>query len=152
MKTARLEVFRNTPSKSIHSLTRRAIATMLVAAFTICSTASAAGAPSSPQTGTAKAPTMKERVLAIAPNTMVQVKLRSKQKISGRLGEVTNEGFLIQTATGDKIENQKISFNDVKSIKAVTERGKGRVSGYIVGAAVGVGVAIFLILLYGTPG
>jgi len=79
---------------------------------------------------------------------MVQVKLRSKEKIKGRLGEITNEGFVIQTATGDKIENQTISFNDVKSIKVTGGGGKGaRVATYIiVGAAVAV-VVTFLLLL-----
>jgi len=146
MKTATLEVFRNKPSQSFCSLARRAIATTLVAAFTICSTASAVGAPFSPQTGTEKAPTLKERVLAMPPHAMVQVKLRSKEKIKGRLGEVTNEGFVIQTATGDKIDNHKVSFSGVKSIK-VTEGGKGgRVAGYVA-AGVIVAVAAFVVLV-----
>jgi len=143
MKTSRLEVFRNMPSQSFCSLARRAIATALVAAF-IGSTASAAGAPFSPQTGTEKAPTLKERVLAIPPNAMVQVKLRSKEKIKGRLGEVTNEGFVVQAATGDKIENQKISFNDVKSIKAIAGGKGARVASYII---IGAGVAVVVTLL-----
>jgi len=148
MKTARLEVFRNTPSKSIHSLTRRAIATMLVAAFTIGSTALAVGAPFSPQTGTEKAPTLKERVLAIPPHAMVQVKLRRKEKIKGRLGEVTNEGFVVQTATGDKIDNQKVSFGEVKSIKAIGGGGKkSRVALYVVtGVAVTLAVTLLFLL------
>jgi len=79
---------------------------------------------------------------------MVQVKLRSKQKISGRLGEVTNEGFVVQTAAGDKIENQKISFNDVKSIKVTEGGGKGaRVASYIIVGVV-VGFVAFVVILY----
>jgi hypothetical protein len=151
MKTARLEAFRNTSSQSIRSLARRAIATTLVAAFTICSTASAAGAPFSPQSDTEKAPTLKERVLAFPPHAMVQVKLRSKEKIRGRLGEITDEGFVVQTATGGKIDSQKISFNDVKSIK-VTEGGKGgKVAAYIAAGAVGAAVILVILVLHG-PG
>jgi hypothetical protein len=148
MKTVTLEMFRNTRSRPAYSFTRRAIAATLVAAFTICSTASAAGARVSPQAGMEKAPTLRERVLAIPPHAMVQVKLRSKEKIKGRLGEITNEGFIIQTATADRIDNQKISFDNVKSIKVNEEGGKkGRVAAYIiVGAGIGAAVTFLAIL------
>jgi hypothetical protein len=140
MKIEKLEMFRNTQPQALCSLARKAIATTLVAAFTICSVASAAGTPVSPQAGTEKTPTLRERVLAIPPHAMVQVKLHNKEKIKGRLGEVTNEGFDIQTATGDKIDNQKISFDDVKSIKEIDEgkRGHRLATNIVVGAAVGV--------------
>jgi len=64
------------------------------------------------------------------------------------LGEVTNEGFVVQTAIGDKIDNQKVSFNDVKSIKVTEGGGKGAtVASYIIVGAV-VGVAAFIAILY----
>ena len=108
----------------MYSLARRAIATALVAVFTTCSAAAAASAPPSPQTGPEKAPTVRERVLAMPPHTMVQVKLHNKN-IRGRLSVVTRKGFVIQIAAGDKTANEKVFFEDVESIKAIEGNGKG---------------------------
>ncbi len=147
MKIMMFEMFRTTPQQSLRSLARRAISTALVGVFTTCSIASAAGARLSPQTGPDKASTLKEQVQAIPPNTLVQVKLRSKKKINGRLGEITDQGFAIQTVGPDKSENEKISFDDVKSIKSIQGRDKAsKVAAYIVvGAAAGVVLSLILV-------
>jgi hypothetical protein len=145
MNLAMLKMFRCRPSQSMCSLARRAIATALVAVFTTCSAGAGAGAPPSPQAGPEKAPTVRERILAMPPHTMVQVKLHNK-KIRGRLSVVTRNGFVIQFAAGDKTENEKISFDDVESIKATEGSGQGTtVSAHIVvdgGAGEGVDVLI----------
>ena len=146
MNTAMLKMFRRRASQSVCSLARRAIASALVAAFTTCSAVGAAGAPPSPQTGPEKDPTVRERVLAMPPHTMVQVNLHNNKKIRGRLSVVTRKGFVIQIAAGDKTGNQKISFDDIESIKAIEGNGKGTsVSVHIVvegGAGGGVDVQI----------
>lgn len=50
---------------------------------------------------------------------MVQVNLHNNRKIRGRLSVVTRKGFVIQIAAGDKTGNEKISFDDIESIKAI---------------------------------
>jgi len=132
MNIAMLKTFRGRPSKSMCSVTRRAIATALVTVFTACLATVSAGAQPSPQAGPENAPTVRERVQAMPPHTMVQVKLHNK-KIRGRLSVVTRKGFVIQFSAGDKTENEKISYNDVESIQPIEESGKGtRVSAHIV--------------------
>ncbi len=88
---------------------------------------------------------MRERILTMPPHTIIQVKLHNK-KIRGRLSVVTRKGFVIQFGAGDKTENEKISFDDVESIKAIEGSGKGTsVSAHIVvdrGASEGVDVLI----------
>ena len=75
---------------------------------------------------------MRERLLALPPHTMVQVRLHDK-KIKGRLSVVTRKGFVIQISAGEKTKNEKISYNDVRSIDAIEETGKGnKVSIHIV--------------------
>lgn len=75
------------------------------------------------------------------------MRLLSKERIKGRLGEVTDEGFSLQTAKQNKIETQKISFDQLKSLTKVEDHKGARTAGYIVlGALAGVGV-LFLILL-----
>ena len=103
--------------------------------------ASATGA-SLPQETTKKA-TVQERIMEIPPGTMVEVRLMDKHKVRGRLGEVTNEGFSLQTAQGNKVETQKIAFTEVKSLKKV----EGDTTGKKVGKGLIYGLAAAGILL-----
>src|SRR5271157_3412 len=103
--------------------------------------ASATGA-SLPQE-TTKKPTVQERIMEIPPGTMVEVRLMDKHKVRGRLGEVTNEGFSLQTAQGNKVETQKIAFTEVKSLKKV----EGETTGKKVGKGLIYGLAAAGILL-----
>jgi len=103
--------------------------------------ASATGA-SLPQE-TTKKPTVQERIMEIPPGTMVEVRLMDKHKVRGRLGEVTNEGFSLQTAQGNKVETQKIAFTEVKSLKKV----EGDTTGKKVGKGLIYGLAAAGILL-----
>jgi hypothetical protein len=97
---------------------------------------------------TTKKPTVQERILEIPPGTMIEVRLVNKQKLRGRLGEITNEGFSLQTAQGNKIETQKIAFTDVKSFKKAEETtGKGISRGVIYGLA-GIGVFMLIMVIW----
>jgi hypothetical protein len=91
-------------------------------------------------------PTMQERVLEIPAGTMIEVNLLNKQKLRGRLGEVTSDGFSLQTAQGNKIETQQIAFTDVKSVKQVGETGK-KVGSRLTWMLVGVGVLVLVIAI-----
>lgn len=88
--------------------------------------------------------TIKERILEVPAGTLIEVRLLNKQKLRGRLGEVTNEGFSLQTAQGNKIETQQIAFTDVKSIKAHQRRG-GHAVWYVL-AGVGIVFATLFII------
>ncbi len=86
--------------------------------------------------------------MEIPPGTMVEVRLMDKHKVRGRLGEVTNEGFSLQTAQGNKVETQKIAFTEVKTLKKVegatgTKVGRGVIYGL---AVVGILVVIMVIV------
>jgi len=89
-------------------------------------------------------PTLKERILEVPPGTMIDVRLLNKTKLRGKLGEITDEGFSLQTAQGNKIEKQQIAFTDVKSIK--THQGKGGHAVWYVLAGVGIVLATLLII------
>ena len=87
--------------------------------------------------------------MEIQPGTMIEVRLMDKRKARGRLGEVTNEGFSLQTAQGNKIETQKIAFTDVKSFKKVEGEttGKKFSRGLIYGLA-GIGVLMVILIIW----
>ena len=88
-----------------------------------------------------KGPTVREQVLEIALGSPVEVRLRSKQKLKGRMGEVSDEGFSVQHVKADKLETTKIAFSEVKSIKEVgqSKHSRAKMAGWIaVGVAGGL--------------
>jgi tetrahydromethanopterin S-methyltransferase subunit G len=80
--------------------------------------------------------------MEIPPGTMIEVRLMDKHRVRGRLGEVTNEGFSLQTAQGNKVETQKIAFTEVKTLKKVEGT-----TGKKVGKGVIYGLAVFGVLI-----
>ena len=104
------------------------------------------------QAGTERKTTIKEGILEIPPGTMVEVRLLNKQKIRGRLGEITDEGLTLQTARGDKIETQKLAFSELKSVKNV-ESHKGKTAGWLVlGGLAGIGALVLILVAVAASG
>ena len=85
----------------------------------------------------------KTRVLAIPIGSLVDVRLNDNKKIRGRMGEVSDEGFVIQAAQGGKVETRKIAFTDMKSLKPV---GKTHTARNILLVA-GIGVVVLAIVV-----
>ena len=80
---------------------------------------------------------------------MIEVHLLSRQKIRGRLGNLTNEGFSLTTAQGEKIEAQKVSFTDVKSFKKVEGNTTGKTVGKgLLWALAGIGVLTVVLVIW----
>ena len=93
-------------------------------------------------------PTFKERILEIPPGTMIEVRLLSKEKLRGRLGEVSDEGFALQTAKGNKIETRKIAFEDLKSLSKVEGAKAAKTAGWVVlGVLAGLGAVVLILAL-----
>lgn len=84
--------------------------------------------------------TPQEVVLEFAPGTLVEVKLKNKQSLRGRLGEAAPDGFEVQSAQGDRVETKTVSYAEVQSVRALKGDGKG--TRFL--AAVG---AVFLVLM-----
>lgn len=124
MNQATLNMVRYRPFQFMRSPGQRAIATVLVAVFTTCSVAAAASASPLPQNDPEQAPTVRERVMAMPPHTMVQVRLHNRN-IKGRVSVVTRKGFVLQFTADGKNRNQKVSYDDVQSIQPVEGNGKG---------------------------
>lgn len=98
------------------------------------------------QTPTTQKANLKERMLAIPTGSLVEVRLKTKEKLRGRLVEVSNEGITLKVATGNKIDERKLAFDELKSIKGVEGGSKaGRVTLYIL-AGVGVGLVILFVI------
>lgn len=129
------------------------LATLLFATTTLEAKVGAAGALPRGQTEGDHKPTLKERILEVPPGTMIEVRLLDKQKIRGRLGDLTDEGFNLTTAQGEKIETQKVSFTDMKSFKRVegATTGKALSKGLLWGLA-GIGVLTVILVIWAASG
>jgi translation initiation factor IF-1 len=102
------------------------------------------------QASTSHKLTLREKVFEIPPQTMVEVKLKNKEKVRGRLGEVSNEGFVVRVATGQRIEDRKIAFDDVKSMKKFEGNKALKVVGYsalVTGVVIGTAIVITAIVI-----
>ena len=100
------------------------------------------------ETGPERKLTLKERMLEIPPGTMIEVRLREKRKIRGRLGELTDEAFNLTTAEGEKIVTQQIAYTEVKSVKRI-EGGKAGKAGHAalyMLAGIGAFIAILVVI------
>jgi len=101
-----------------------------------------------PTEETTKKPTVQERILEVPNGAVIEVRLMNKQKVRGKLGEVTSEGFSLQTAQGTKVETQKFAFTEVKSFKQVS--GTGTKAGHgLIYALAGIGVLAVVLIIVG---
>jgi hypothetical protein len=63
--------------------------------------------------------TPQERILAMPPQSFIEVKLVDKTRVRGRLDKIDTDGFIVTTPAADQasIIERRISFADVKSVK-----------------------------------
>jgi len=97
----------------------------------------------SPQGRPAKQkPTLAEQLLKIAPGSRVQVRLSNKEKILGRLDNVSATDFTLIVQTRNGVDKRRLRFDDVKSVRVI-----GGMKGFAVVLGVaGVVVAVILLL------
>ncbi len=88
---------------------------------------------------------IKEKLLLIPAGALVEMKLADKRKLRGRMGAVAEDGVSIQYVRNDKVVDEKIAFQDVRSVKA---KDQGMSTGLKVGLGIAAGVGItFAVLL-----
>jgi len=97
----------------------------------------------SPQGRPAKQkPTLAEQLVKIAPGSRVQVRLSNKEKILGRLDNVSATDFTLIVQTRNGVDKRRLRFDDVKSVRVI-----GGMKGFAVVLGVaGVVVAVILLL------
>jgi len=87
--------------------------------------------------------TLQEQVAQIPGGAIVKAKLKTKETVQGRLGEVTSAGYTVQVTQGDKLETRQIAFEETKSIKQVqqgTKTGLCVALGIVGGVAAVIGI------------
>jgi hypothetical protein len=92
-------------------------------------------------------PTVQEQVGQIAKGSNIEVKMKLKKmnQVTGRLGEVTAEGFEVQVPQGQKVDNVKLRFADVKSVAQKTQHKRTHPVVWVLVAAGAVFVVLVII-------
>ncbi len=95
------------------------LATMLFGCLIVNARGGNSGVPATTRTTRERRPTARDDLLEIPLGTTIEVKLLNKQKVRGKLGERTDEGFNLTTMQDGKISSQKVTFTEVKSVKVL---------------------------------
>ena len=82
------------------------------------------------------------RVAAMPTGTKIEVRLKSKQKLRGSTGAVSNSGF---TLTDSQTVAHQIAFDDVASVKQINAKPSHLTRNLLI--IVGVGVAVTAIVI-----
>ena len=90
--------------------------------------ARAAAAPAQPAA-------LKSQLLEIPIGSPIEVRLMSKEKIRGQLAAVADDGVTVRAMSGAKIEETKVAFDQVRSVKQV---GKG--IPFVAKVFIGIGI------------
>ena len=123
---------------------RKAICLSLVLTFLVTPLNSGSGEIrwEPPQQGTTVAePTLQEKLAAIQPGTRIEVQLRNKEKLRGRMGRTADEGFVVQIGNGTTLQDRMVPFSEVESVKKSGSRA--------LKILAGVGIVALAVILIG---
>ncbi len=107
---------------------------------------SESGAAGLSQAPAAQGPTIREQALLIPAGSTVEVRLTNKERLKGRIGNVSEDGVVIKYTKTNKIEERQIAFGEMKSIKVL---GGGSAALRTVGwGLAGVGIFLTVYVIY----
>jgi hypothetical protein len=90
---------------------------------------------------------LKQKVVEWGTNKNVSVKLKSGEKVEGRIADIKDDVFALQFVDKDKVTSREIRYSDVDKISTKDGGKAGRVVGYTaLGVLAGIGVFMIVIL------
>lgn len=99
----------------------------------------------SQQGSSVRKPTIQEQVVQLEAGSVVEIRTKSKTKVRGRLGEISQDALEVQTAKGTNIEKVSLRFDEIKSVKQVE---KGMSTGAKVGLGMLAGVGVLFLVVW----
>ncbi len=98
------------------------------------------------QGGRQTSATVQDEVAKLTKGSMIEVRLKSRKKVKGWLGEVSADGFEVQVSKGQKADNVSFLFANVDWVASKTPA-KGSYKAVWIAVGVGVGVVVVLTIL-----
>lgn len=88
---------------------------------------------------------LKKRVVEFGTNKIAAVQLKSGEKVTGRVSEIRDDAFVVQSADKGQITSRDLKYDDVSGVK---EKGVGkRVAGRVALITVAVAGGVMLVIL-----
>lgn len=88
---------------------------------------------------------LKEKLIEMPAGSVVEARLLGKESVRGKLGNLSDAGFEIQTVRDGRIETRTIAYDEVRSVK-LHQKGMSTTARIVLGTLAGVGV-VFVILI-----
>ena len=88
---------------------------------------------------------LKAALVEIPTGAVIEVKLKDKQKVRGKLGQLSDADLQIQTLQSGKIETRSIALDQIKSVKA---QGKGMSTGAKITLGILAGIGAFFVIIF----
>ncbi len=90
---------------------------------------------------------LKQKIVQWGTNKNVFIKLKSGEKLEGRMADIQTDLFTVQLVDKDKVTSRELRYSDVDKISAKDSGKAGKIAGYtVLGVLAGVGV-VFLVVL-----
>lgn len=91
---------------------------------------------------------LKKKLLEIPAGSLVEVKLKTKEKLRGRLGDLSNDGFQMKVLNNSTIEDRRLTFDDVAAVRKSAGTSAKKIAGYsalAIGATIAVGAIVMIV-------
>ncbi len=92
-------------------------------------------------------PNLKEQVVLMNSGSVIEVVLKNKEKLRGRIGTVTDTGFDVQYVVKDRATTRTVPFDEVKKVKQQHDEGMGLGTKIAIGVLAGLGVVLLISLI-----
>jgi hypothetical protein len=133
---------------------RCAVAALLATILVLQTALAASGSSVSkatPVEQSTKAAALKQKVLKIQLQSMVVVKLKSKEQLRGRLTQVTDENFTVKVLQGENFVDRQLAYSEVKSFKPEKSGGSSVKTVIIISVVVGAVLTVIAIVAMMQP-
>lgn len=89
----------------------------------------------------------KQRIVEWGTNKIIAVKLKSGERLEGRIAEIKDDLFAVQFVEKDKVTSREIPYNNLDKISGKDGGKAGKIVGYTaLGVLAGVGVLVLISL------
>jgi hypothetical protein len=96
------------------------------------------------QASAPRTPTLKEQVVQIPVGSVIEVRLLSKEKLKGQLAAISDEGIVLKHTEAAQIQDRKIAFSEMKSVKT----GGGKAGGIVLAVLATAGIVFVVIMVW----
>jgi hypothetical protein len=88
---------------------------------------------------------VKQQALSIPPGWPVEVRMIASGTLYGRIGQVTDQGFVLQYVNAGRVDDRTIAFSDVKSVyhsRRAFPASRGRIAAGLLIALIPIGIVL----------